>query len=66
MKLPVSMAWYRAASTLLKPFLGVYLAFRKKKGKEDLERFPERLGLAEKKRPAGELLWIHGASVGDA
>lgn len=59
------MAWYRAASTLLKPFLGVYLAFRKKKGKEDLERFPERLGLAEKKRPAGELLWIHGASVGE-
>ena len=65
MKRHISLTWYRTASTLIKPFLGIYLAFRKKKGKEDLERFPERLGLGTKKRPAGKLLWIHGASVGE-
>lgn len=61
----VSLSWYRHATTLLKPLIGVYLAFRKQKGKEDILRFHERLGIAKKERPKGKLLWIHGASVGE-
>lgn len=51
---------------IMYPFIGVYLAKRKAKGKEDLERFGERLGYAGKKRPDGQLLMMHGASVGES
>lgn len=36
------------------------------RGKENPERLPERLGIASRERPAGELVWIHGASVGES
>ena len=43
-----------------------YINKRKKKGKEDLTRFNERMGIAKKERPQGKLIWMHGASVGES
>ena len=57
---------YRILIMIMYPFIGVYLAKRKAKGKEDLERFGERLGYAGKERPDGQLLMMHGASVGES
>lgn len=56
---------YRVITQICKPFLFVYMALRKIKGKEDLNRFGERLGICEKNRPLGKLIWFHGASVGE-
>lgn len=43
-----------------------YIEKRKKKGKEDLKRFNERIGRPTKPRPDGKLIWMHGASVGES
>ena len=43
-----------------------YLEKRKKMGKEDVKRFNERVGRPTKPRPAGRLIWLHGASVGES
>ena len=56
---------YKAATVFGYPLIAVCLAIRKAKGKEDLTRFPERMGYAGKPRPDGRLIWIHGASVGE-
>lgn len=56
---------YKVATVLGYPLIAVCLAIRKAKGKEDLTRFPERMGYAGKPRPDGRLIWIHGASVGE-
>ena len=34
-------------------------------GKEDLIRFKEKFGFFDKKKKAGNLIWFHGASVGE-
>ena len=39
---------------------------RLKNGKEDPSRIEERKGKSTKKRPSGTLIWVHGASVGEA
>lgn len=57
---------YRAVTTLGAPLIHVYLGRRIKAGKEDPHRFNERLGRAALARPAGPLIWLHGASVGEA
>ncbi|MCC7168101.1 MAG: 3-deoxy-D-manno-octulosonic acid transferase [Rhodospirillales bacterium] len=57
---------YRAATQGLAPLVDLYLAQRRRRGKEDGARFPERRGIAAHPRPAGPLIWIHGASVGEA
>ena len=57
---------YRAMTTLGAPLIHVYLGRRIKAGKEDPHRFNERLGRAAMTRPDGPLIWLHGASVGEA
>jgi 3-deoxy-D-manno-octulosonic-acid transferase len=57
---------YRALTVLATPLIAVYLGRRRRAGKEDPERFPERLGVAGAARPDGMLVWVHGASVGEA
>ncbi|MDA0261775.1 MAG: 3-deoxy-D-manno-octulosonic acid transferase [Proteobacteria bacterium] len=57
---------YAASIMLLGPVISLYLWWRGRLGKEDTRRFSERRGIAGRARPAGELLWIHGASVGEA
>ena len=60
------LKFYRWITYLASPFVDLYLAIRKKTGKEDKKRFHERLGGASVPRPSGMLLWVHAASVGEA
>ena len=57
---------YRLASRGFAPFAGVLLRQRLRKGKEDARRLGERKGEASVARPDGPLVWLHGASVGEA
>ncbi len=60
------LAFYRAASAFAGMFAGGYLKSRAARGKEDASRLPERFGHASQPRPAGTLIWLHGASVGES
>jgi len=51
------------AAHLIAPTL---LKRRVKRGKEDAERFGERLGQTTYTRPEGSLVWFHGVSVGES
>lgn len=57
---------YRFITTIGAPLIHIYLGRRLKAGKEDPHRFNERLGQAALARPDGSLVWMHGASVGEA
>jgi 3-deoxy-D-manno-octulosonic-acid transferase len=57
---------YRCFTVLAAPAARLILHSRAARGKEDRERLPERLGFSGKKRPAGRLVWVHGASVGES
>jgi 3-deoxy-D-manno-octulosonic-acid transferase len=57
---------YRWGTALGAPIARLYLRHRQHLGKEDADRFPERLGRAVIARPAGPLVWIHAVSVGEA
>ena len=57
---------YLLASTLLGPLARPILNKRLRRGKEDPDRLTERLGKASRPRPAGTLIWMHGASIGEA
>lgn len=57
---------YRAATGLGRPIIRLYLARRRRRGKEDPVRHPERLGHPGAPRPAGRLVWLHAASVGES
>lgn len=56
---------YRGLTLLGAPLIDAYLARRLRRGKEDAARFGERQGIAAGPRPAGKLVWLHGASVGE-
>ena len=57
---------YRAIGRLATPLIERRLRQRLAAGKEDPLRHRERLGQAGVARPAGRLLWVHAASVGEA
>jgi 3-deoxy-D-manno-octulosonic-acid transferase len=63
---PFSLRAYRLATGALTPLSGALLSWRRKSGKEDGERLDERRGWASLPRPPGFLVWLHGASVGEA
>ncbi|MFT8807665.1 glycosyltransferase N-terminal domain-containing protein [Gluconobacter sp.] len=56
---------WRVAGTLLAPALTVMLRIRLHRGRELPGRLRERMGLGSGRRPTGQLLWIHAASVGE-
>ncbi len=56
---------YQAAGTLIRPLVPLVLAARAGRGKEDAGRRSERYGRAALPRPAGPLIWVHAASVGE-
>jgi 3-deoxy-D-manno-octulosonic-acid transferase len=61
-RLPLPLRLYRLATAAAAPRL---LAWRLRRGKEHPTRLGERRGEAAQPRPAGPLIWIHGASVGE-
>lgn len=64
-RLPLTFLAYRLATAVLTPLAGFVLARRLKRGKEHAERMTERRGEPGLLRPAGPLIWVHGASVGE-
>jgi len=57
---------YRGLTYIGGPAVRLYLDRRRAAGKEDPLRAGERLGHAARPRPAGPLVWVHAASVGEA
>ena len=65
-RMPLALRLYRLASTAAAATLAPrLLTWRLKRGKESPARLTERYGEASLPRPAGPLIWIHGASVGE-
>lgn len=64
-KLPITIKAYRRVTRWLAPITGLLFRYRLKRGKEDPLRVSERRGIASVERPAGPLVWLHGASVGE-
>ncbi len=62
----MTLTLYRTVTNLFSPLIGLYLRRRRGIGKEHATRYPERLGIAGQARPSGRLIWMHGASVGEA
>jgi 3-deoxy-D-manno-octulosonic-acid transferase len=65
-KHPFGLAAYRSVSAALSPLSGAFLHARARAGKEDPARLGERFGRTHVRRPPGQLIWMHGASVGEA
>ena len=57
---------YRLATIALTPCARPLLAWRAGRGKEDPSRLGERLGFPSLPRPEGQLVWLHGASLGES
>jgi 3-deoxy-D-manno-octulosonic-acid transferase len=57
---------YRALTRPLAPLATLYLAQRRRRGKEHPVRFRERRGIPGGTLPQGPLVWVHAASVGEA
>ena len=64
-RLPLTLKLYAGLTGLGTPLFGALLARRLARGKEDRHRVGERRGFATVERPAGPLVWVHGASVGE-
>lgn len=64
-QLPATLRVYRKLSGAVAPLTSVLISRRLKQGKEDEARIGERRGVSKVSRPAGPLIWIHGASVGE-
>ena len=60
------LAAYGLALAALEPLAPALLRARARRGKEDAERLDERLGRPQALRPPGELVWLHGVSVGES
>ena len=64
-RLPLTLHAYRLLTAAAAPLAELLLPYRLKRGKEHAERLPERRGESTVARPAGPLVWLHGASVGE-
>jgi 3-deoxy-D-manno-octulosonic-acid transferase len=56
---------YRLVTAAAAPLAPALISHRLKRGKEDPARLRERYGQTEIPRPAGPLVWVHCASVGE-
>ncbi len=56
---------YQALSRAMEPLVPAWLMLRTQQGKEVAARRQERFGVASMARPAGRLVWVHAASVGE-
>jgi 3-deoxy-D-manno-octulosonic-acid transferase len=64
-RLPAALRGYRLFSVAMTPLTPLLLARRLRRGKEHRLRLPERRGVSVMARPAGPLVWLHAASVGE-
>jgi 3-deoxy-D-manno-octulosonic-acid transferase len=64
-RVPLPLRAYRFASRAATPLAPWLLSERLNRGREDPARLAERRGEASRPRPAGRLIWVHGASVGE-
>jgi 3-deoxy-D-manno-octulosonic-acid transferase len=62
----VYLKLYKFVTWFFGPLIELYLLKRKFTGKEDSDRFYERKGKTNFKRPAGKIVWFHAASVGES
>jgi 3-deoxy-D-manno-octulosonic-acid transferase len=63
---PLTLSAYRYATAAIAPAVPLFLRGRAARGKELTARLGERLGHSSRARPEGELVWVHGASVGES
>jgi 3-deoxy-D-manno-octulosonic-acid transferase len=56
---------YKYLGIILIPLIKLNVFFRIIKGKENKVRFSERYGISSSKRPGGDVVWIHAASIGE-
>jgi 3-deoxy-D-manno-octulosonic-acid transferase len=64
-RLPLALSVYRLAARAATPLVPRLLAKRLDRGKEHGVRLSERRGEPSLPRPAGPIVWVHGASVGE-
>jgi 3-deoxy-D-manno-octulosonic-acid transferase len=64
-RVPVTIRLYRLLWALGRPLLPLLFWRRLRRGKEVRARLRERRGYPEFDRPAGPLVWVHAASVGE-
>jgi 3-deoxy-D-manno-octulosonic-acid transferase len=65
MRVPLFARTYRTITAVLEPAVIGLLYWRQRKGREDKTRLGERKGYPSRPRPAGHLVWVHGASNGE-
>ena len=63
---PASLGIYRLATAAAALAAPAWLRDRVRHGKEDPARWRERLGHGDLARPDGDLVWLHGVSVGES
>ncbi|XP_050890725.1 probable 3-deoxy-D-manno-octulosonic acid transferase, mitochondrial isoform X4 [Lathyrus oleraceus] len=56
---------YRALSYGVSPLIRLHLRWRRFRGLEHLQRWPERLGHPSQPRRPGHLVWFHAVSLGE-
>jgi 3-deoxy-D-manno-octulosonic-acid transferase len=64
-RLPLTLRAYALLTAAATPFAHHLLNRRLSRGKENPHRMAERRGETGTARPAGPLVWVHGASVGE-
>lgn len=57
---------YKLITKIIRPLFYIFFIYRLLKNKEERGRYHERKGFPSNKKPEGELVWIHAASVGEA
>ncbi|GAB2185647.1 3-deoxy-D-manno-octulosonic acid transferase [Roseibium sp. LAB1] len=62
---PLVFSLYRVLARALTPLFNLLFWLRSRSGKEVSARKGERFGRSATQRPAGKLVWIHAASVGE-
>ena len=63
--LPLTLHAYRLLTGAATPLVPALISHRLKRGKEHPARLGERYGESKIARPAGPMVWVHGASVGE-
>ncbi len=64
-RVPLTLRAYTLLTAAATPLAPQLLKRRLQRGKEHPQRIAERRGEATVRRPAGTLVWVHGASVGE-